>query len=594
MFKTMYGKGILFVIIFSLLLSGNVFVPPTKALAATNLALGKSVTASSTESSSYPASYAVDGNPSTRWSSSYTDQQNFIIDLGSVQSVSSVVLKWEAAYASQFQIQTSLDNASWTTVYSNYNGSGGTNTINFTSTNARYVKLYAFQRATAYGYSLYEIEVYGNPSNLALGKSVTASSVESASYAAANAVDGNSATRWSSAVVDQQNFVVDLGTAQTVSSVILKWESAYASQYQIQTSTDNASWTTVYANYSATGGTNTITFPATNARYIKLYAFQRATAYGYSLYEFEVYGSGTPASSIGVLDYINSISGSKTVIGIHNREPNATPAVQTNAVTNITGRYPGLWSGDFLFSSSDISNRWTMIYEAKKQWDNGAIVNIMMHVTPPTQSDSGNWNGGVVSSLSNAQWTDLITNGGALNQAWKARLDNYAQYLQYLEDQNVTVLFRPFHEMNQGIFWWAGRPGANGTAALYRLTHDYLENTKGLSNLVWVWDMQDLDLNWSVYNPGSSYWDIFALDVYNPDGFTTAKYNAALAVAGNKPIAIGECDKLPTASQLLAQPRWTFVMSWAELTFSSNTNAQIQALYGASNVITRDELPDLH
>lgn len=234
-----------------------------------------------------------------------------------------------------------------------------------------------------------------------------------------------------------------------------------------------------------------------------------------------------------------------------------------------------------------------MIYEAKKQWDNGAIVQVMMHVTPPTQADAGNWEGGVVSHLSDAQWKDLTTNGGTLNKAWKARLDNYAQYLQYLEDNKVTVLFRPFHEMNQGVFWWAGRPGSTGTAELYRLTHDYLVNTKGLSNLVWVWDMQDLDLNWNVYNPGNAYWDIFALDVYNPDGFTTQKYTTALSVANGKPIAIGECDVLPTPSQLAAQPKWAFAMSWAELTFEKNTNAQIQTVYNASNVITRDELPKL-
>ena len=97
--------------------------------------------------------------------------------------------------------------------------------------------------------------------------------------------------------------------------------------------------------------------------------------------------------------------------------------------------------------------------------------------------------------------------------------------------------------------------------------------------------------NWSDYNPGNNYWDIFAVDVYNSDYFTDYKYNLACSVAGNKPIAIGECDKLPTAIQLSSQNRWVFVMSWAELTFSKNTNSQIQNLYWASNVIVRNELP---
>jgi hypothetical protein len=428
--------------------------------------------------------------------------------------------------------------------------------------------------------------------NIAYKRPVTVSTTESSTYPGSNAVDADGNTRWSSSYADNQYIIVDLGTNYSVSQVKLAWESAYAKQFQIQTSTNNSTWTTVYSNYSSTGGTQTITFAATTARYVKVYCIQRATTYGFSLYEFEIYASS--GGSMRVMDYINSISGSKTVIGMHNREPNSDPDVQTERVYSITGQYPGLWSGDFLFSSSDVSNRWTMIYECKRQWDNGAIVQLMMHVVPPTQSEPGNWDGGVVSTLSDSQWNDLITNGGNLNNAWKRRLDTYAVYLQYLEDNGVTVLLRPFHEMNQSIFWWAGRPGSNGTAALFRLTHDYLENTKGLSNLIWVWDMQDLDLNWSVYNPGNAYWDIFALDVYNGDGFTTQKYNTALQVAGNKPIAIGECATLPTASLLASQPRWVFCMSWAELTFQSNTNTAIQNLYWASNVIVRNELPDLY
>jgi hypothetical protein len=430
-------------------------------------------------------------------------------------------------------------------------------------------------------------------SNLAIGKPSFASSTDDATNRPARmAFDGNTSTRWSSAYADEQWIYVDLGSVQPVTNVVLQWDTAYALMFQIQTSNDQSTWTTVYSNYNGKGGTNTIPL-SVSARYVKMYAWQRATQWGYSLWEMEVWNSATngTADPIKVLDYLKSISGSRTVIGMHNREPNSSPALQTNKVYSITGRWPALWSGDLLFSSDDVSNRWTMVYEALNQWKSGSIVHIMMHVVPPTQSEPGNWNGGVVSRLSDAQWNDLITNGGTLNRAWKMRLDNYAQYFQFLKDNGVQLLFRPFHEMNQGIFWWGGRTGSSGTAALYRLTRDYLVNTKGLTNLIWVWNMQDLDLNWSVYNPGNSYWDIFSLDVYNGDGFTTQKYNTAVNVASGKPMAIGECSTLPTSNQLASQQRWIFVMSWAELTFSSNTNAQIQALYGASNVITKDKLP---
>ena len=438
--------------------------------------------------------------------------------------------------------------------------------------------------------------------NIAYKRTITASSIESDEYLASNAVDGDGTTRWASEFADNQNLIVDLWQSYTISTVKVAWEAAYASQFQVQVSNDNTTWTTVYENYNATGGTQTIEFTPVSARYVKIYCIKRATEYGFSIYEFEVYKDGTGGSTINsdaanarkkVMEYLYSMQGQKTIVGIHNREPNSEPSKQTDQAYAVTGQYPALWSGDFLFSSSDVSNRWNMIYECKKQWENGSIVQLMLHVTPPTQAEAGNWDGGVVSKLTDEQWSSLITNGGELNKAWKKRLDTYAQYIYYLKDNGVPVLFRPFHEMNQSMFWWAGRKGTNGTGALYRLTRDYLEKGKGLDNIIWVWDMQDLSYDWSEYNPGNDYWDIFAVDIYNSDYFTEYKYNQALSVAENKLIAIGECDKLPTAQQLKEQPRWSFVMSWAELTFSHNTNSEIQNLYWAENTIVRNDLPDL-
>ncbi|MDF7814190.1 glycosyl hydrolase [Hymenobacter sp. YC55] len=296
------------------------------------------------------------------------------------------------------------------------------------------------------------------------------------------------------------------------------------------------------------------------------------------------------------LNYLYSNAGARTVAGQHNREPNSNPAVQTNRINTITGQYPGLWSGDFLFASSDVASRGTMINEAKAQWARGAIINLMWHACPPTQPEPCQWEGGVKSYLTDGQWQELITNGTQLNNNWKARLDVVAGYLQDLENSGVEVYFRPLHEMNQGIFWWAGRPGVNGTRRLFQLTRDYLQNVKGLTNLIWVWDVQDfssLSSDLSNYNPGDAYWDVLALDMYYSDGqgYTSAKYNAMLNAAGGKPIAIGECEVLPSASLLATQPRWGFFMGWAELVFNSNSNTAIQNIYFASNVLVRGEMP---
>ena len=297
------------------------------------------------------------------------------------------------------------------------------------------------------------------------------------------------------------------------------------------------------------------------------------------------------------LNYLYGISGTKTVAGIHNREPNANACLWTDSITKVSGKTPALWSGDFLFGPADVKERWRMIYAAKEAWNKGSLVNIMWHTCSPVHSEPCSWDSlGVLDQLSDDEWLALITDGSLINAQWKSRLDEIAIYLQYLKAEGVEVLFRPFHEMNQPVFWWAGHKGPEGTARLFRITHDYLTNTKGLTNLIWVWDIQDfrtLAADLADFNPGNDYWDILALDMYSSDktNYTAAKYNAVLKAAGGKPIAIGECQLLPTAEELKTQPGWTFFMSWAELTVGYNTKEEITELYAAPNVVTRDEMP---
>ncbi|WP_328619203.1 family 20 glycosylhydrolase [Streptomyces sp. NBC_00354] len=126
-----------------------------------NLARNRPTTASSTETANFPASSATDGDPGTRWSSAYSDPQWLQVDLGSSQAVSRVVLRWEAAYGKAFQIQLSDDATTWRTVHSTTTGAGGVQELTGLSGSGRYIRVYGTRRGTAYGYSLYEFEVYG-------------------------------------------------------------------------------------------------------------------------------------------------------------------------------------------------------------------------------------------------------------------------------------------------------------------------------------------------------------------------------------------------------------------------------------------------
>ena len=286
----------------------------------TNLALNMPATASSLESPALPASNAVDGNMSTRVATGWTDTEWWQVDLGASQSISSVSIYWEAAYGASYIIQTSNDlTKPWTNTFTQTAGKGGNEVLTFPAVTARYVRLQGVARGTSWGYSFYEFQVLGTAAtgaatttgvatttgtgtttsapvtsltNLALNMPATASSLESPALPASNAVDGNMSTRVATGWTDTEWWQVDLGTAQSISSVSIYWEAAYGASYIIQTSNDlSKPWSNAYVQTAGVGGNETLTFPTVTARYVRLQGVTRGTPWGYSFYEFQVLGT---------------------------------------------------------------------------------------------------------------------------------------------------------------------------------------------------------------------------------------------------------------------------------------------------------------
>ncbi|WP_328551813.1 discoidin domain-containing protein [Streptomyces sp. NBC_00358] len=282
-------------------------LPLQRPAAAADLPLsqGKTATSSSDENGGTPAAYAVDGDTATRWSSAATDTQWLQVDLGASATITKVVLNWEAAYGSDYRIQTSPDGSTWTDVKTVTGGDGGTDSLDV-SGQGRYVRMYGVHRATQYGYSLWEFQVFGTSgtttpatcgtANAAQGKTATASTTENAASPASAAFDGDTTTRWSSTFADPQWVQVDLGTTSDLCRIDLNWEAAYGKAFQIQASTDGQNWTTLKTVTDGTGGTASYDVSG-QGRYVRIYGTTRGTAYGYSLWEVAVHtgtGSGTP------------------------------------------------------------------------------------------------------------------------------------------------------------------------------------------------------------------------------------------------------------------------------------------------------------
>jgi hypothetical protein len=130
----------------------------------------------------------------------------------------------------------------------------------------------------------------------------TASSLQGADLAAGYAIDGNAGTRWSSAFSDPQSITFDLGSAKTVTKVVLVWEAASGSTYRIQGSNDPAFGTStdLYGfSIAAPCGARTDSLTLTTIgtfRYVRMLGQARCTGWGYSIWEARIYGSSAPLS----------------------------------------------------------------------------------------------------------------------------------------------------------------------------------------------------------------------------------------------------------------------------------------------------------
>jgi hypothetical protein len=183
--------------------------------------------------------------------------------------------------------------------------------------------------------SVFSVPSYAADPLISQGKTTTASSTENAGTPASAAVDGNTGTRWSSAFSDPQWIQVDLGAKATVSQVVLNWEAAYAKAFQLQVSDNGTAWTTVYQTTTAAGGIQTLNVTGAG-RYVRMNGTTRATQYGYSLWEFQIFGTGGGTGGPGPVPGAppDSFWGDTATI------PPANNVLTVKVINRTNGKYP--------------------------------------------------------------------------------------------------------------------------------------------------------------------------------------------------------------------------------------------------------------
>lgn len=292
--------------------------------------------------------------------------------------------------------------------------------------------------------------------NLALNKPVYVSSVENTGYPGANVVDGNVSTRWSSQFGDPQWIYVDLGSTYNVGAVTLRWETASGKAYQIQVSSDATTWNTVYTTATGSGGVQQLTFAATPARYVRMYGTARNGSWGYSLWEFEVYGPGdgqaptVPASvtvgSITTTGMNLSWTASTDNVGVTGYNVYVNNVLNTT-VTTPTATLSGLTAG----------TTYALTIKAKDAAGNVSAASTALSVTTQTTSGtnvalfktasggSGNYPiDGNINTFWSSGWSDpqsLIIDLGSIYSINKVilRWQSYGKTYQIQVSNNATT-----------------------------------------------------------------------------------------------------------------------------------------------------------
>ncbi|WP_299533471.1 glycosyl hydrolase [Ulvibacterium sp.] len=293
-----------------------------------------------------------------------------------------------------------------------------------------------------------------------------------------------------------------------------------------------------------------------------------------------------------LLQYIHTLDG-KILSGQHSY--NHEPKRYYDRAREISGKYPAVWGTDFYWSGSEDPGE-GVVQEAIRKYKEGAIITLMWHVGKPTDDAPFPWKKSVQGEISDIEWKDLTTPGTNLHKRWLAQVDHVAHSLKKLQEANIPVLWRPYHEMNGVWFWWGDKKGPEGFSKLWKQLFMRLVEHHKLNNLIWVWNAngprdipEDEAFDYKDYYPGHEYVDILATDVYHSD-YEQKDYEQLLTLAEGKPIALGEVGTLPKINVLKAQPQWSWFMIWSNWLETANNEDQVKDVYDYEKTIDRENI----
>lgn len=271
-----------------------------------------------------------------------------------------------------------------------------------------------------------------------------------------------------------------------------------------------------------------------------------------------------------LLNYLSDIAGKKIITGQH---------TQTNSMEEIsyisknTGKVPKLIGFELLSYSPNINYGDASdaclkeIYENRDTLDTAmdwakksdAILTFTFHWYSPI----GGRDKSFYTENTDFDAEKILIPDTPERTAFFHDMDVIAQHLRKFSDEDIPILWRPFHESYGKWFWWAAK-GPKVACELYKLMFDHYTYHHHLNNLLWVWNCPLAE-----GYPGDEYVDVISTDIYLSEYAETdyAKdYNELIsATTGKKVAALAEVGYIPNIRLLeQAHTPWAYFMTWSK------------------------------
>lgn len=288
-------------------------------------------------------------------------------------------------------------------------------------------------------------------------------------------------------------------------------------------------------------------------------------------------------SARAVYSYLQEIYGTACLTGQMESTWMGSADYEMNYIESNTGKLPAIRGLDFM--NNDFAG---VVSRAESWWEKGGIVTINWH----TGADfSSSYNECLADDIN---WEEAFVPGSDTYNSLVEGMDRAVPYLQQLEDAGVPVLWRPFHELDGGWFWWS-KGGSENFVKLWQMMYSRYTDYWGLDNLIWVFGYSHNGVDLASWYPGDAYVDLLGGDSYTP-GANEELYEACAAVAPEgMPIIFHECGTIPSADQMAeAETPWLYFMVWHTdyITDTKNNSiASLKEIYNGDYFITLDELP---